>query len=102
MLVLPVLLPALTVTELVLAPLQMPFTSRLIEQFPPPFSAPFERLTVEEPAVAVTFPPPQSPNWLFGVATTSPTGRLSVKLIPDSANTLFGLWMSNESDVVPN
>ena len=49
------------------------------------------RLIAEEPAVAVMVPPPQVPLNPLGVATTSPNGRVSVKLIPLSAVARLGL-----------
>jgi hypothetical protein len=60
------------------------------------------RLTVPEPAVAVIVPPPQVPLNPFGVATTNPVGRLSVKATPVSA-TVFatGLVRVKVKVVVP-
>ena len=63
-------------------------------------SVPAERLTLDEPAVAVAVPPHVLLR--FGVdATTNPAGRLSVKAIPFSVTLVFGLVMLNVSDVVP-
>src|SRR3954471_11318360 len=59
-----------------------------------------ERLTEPEPATAVTVPL-QVVLSPFGVATTRPAGRLSVKATPVSAIVVFGLLMSNVSEVVP-
>jgi hypothetical protein len=60
------------------------------------------KLTVEDAAVAVIAPPPQEPASPFGVDTTSPAGRLSVKATPVSA-ILFaaGFVMVKLRDVDP-
>jgi hypothetical protein len=49
-----------------------------------------ERLTTPVVCVAVIVPPPQLPVSPFGVATTSPDGKLSVKLTPFSPTVVFG------------
>ena len=73
----------LTVTLLFFTPVVVPWT--LTETVQLAFGARLapERLTVEEPAVAVAVPP----HVLFrleGVATTKPAGRLSVNATPVS------------------
>src|SRR5437899_5672730 len=55
------------------------------------------RLIEPEPATAVAVPP-QVLFRLFGVATTSPAGRLSVKATPLRVTFVFGLVMLNVSD----
>src|SRR5260221_13795688 len=61
-----------------------------------------DRLTVPEPATAVIVPPPQLPVRPFGVATTKPAGRLSVKATPVSGMVLAtGLVMVKLKLVVP-
>src|SRR5258708_4449753 len=54
---------------------------------------PLLRVMVLLPAVAVTVPLPQAPVSPFGVATTTPAGRLSVNAIPLSALAVFGFVM---------
>src|SRR5258708_14939714 len=49
---------------------------------------PLARLTVPDPATAVAVPPHPVLTSPFGVATTRPTGRLSVNAIPVSAMVL--------------
>jgi hypothetical protein len=44
-----------------------------------------ERLTVPEPAVAVIAPAPHEPVRPFGLETTNPAGKLSVKATPAAA-----------------
>jgi len=63
-------------------------------------SVPADKLAVPEPASAVVVPP-QVLVRLFGVATASPAGKLSVKPKPVSGTPVFGLFMLNVSDVVP-
>src|SRR5882672_186825 len=48
-----------------------------------------DRLTELEPATAVMVPPPHEPVRPFGVATTKPAGRLSVKATPVSEMVLI-------------
>src|SRR5215467_791736 len=61
-----------------------------------------DRLTPPLPATAVMVPPPHDPLRPFGVATTSPAGRLSVKPTPvREAAPPLGLAMVKLSDVVP-
>lgn len=63
-------------------------------------SVPAERLTLDEPAVAVAVPPHVLLR--LGVeAMTNPAGKLSVNAMPLSATFVFGLVMLNVSDVVP-
>jgi hypothetical protein len=49
------------------------------------------RLTLDDPAVAVMLPPPQDPVRPLGVATTSPAGKASVKPTPLSDGPTLGL-----------
>ena len=65
-----------------------------------PSAAP-ESEIVPEPAVAVMVPPPHDPVRPFGVATTSPAGRGSLKPIFESDAPELGFCTVNESDVVP-
>jgi hypothetical protein len=80
-----------TVTLLFFTPAVEPSTSIEKVQDPFPTSVAPDRFTVEVPAVAVMVPPPQLPVNPFGVATTSPEGRLSVKAMP--VNTVPGLGL---------
>jgi len=59
-----------------------------------------DRLAEVAPAVAVALPPQLFVN-PFGVATTSPAGRLSVKASPVSDAPVLGLPTVKVSDVVP-
>src|SRR6185312_3012579 len=73
----------LTVTLLFLTPPVVPCTFTETVQVAPGAKVAPERLTADEPAAAVAVPP----HVLFrfgGVATTKPTGRLSVNAIPFS------------------
>lgn len=81
-----------TVTLLFLTPAVEPcmFTENV--QDPPPVSDAPERLTMEDPATAVIVPPPQLPVNPFGMATTKPAGKLSVKEM--SANVVLVLGLS--------
>jgi hypothetical protein len=60
------------------------------------------RLTLAEPAAAVMVDTPQDPLRPFGVATTNPAGKASVKAMPFKP-TVFaaGLLMVKLSEVVP-
>lgn len=61
-----------------------------------------ERLTEDEPAVAVIVPPPHDPIRAFGVATSRPAGSESAKATPVSEMLLAtGLVIEKLSDVVP-
>ena len=82
----------LTVTLLFFTPAIVPFTLTEMTHELLVVSVPFVRLIVFDPAVAVTVPP-QAPLTLGGVATTSPPGSVSVKLIPVSVGPVFGLLM---------
>src|SRR5215813_4974164 len=62
-------------------------------------SAPPDRLTEPEPAVAVTAPP-QVLLRPLGVATTRPAGSESVKATPVRASVLLGLLILKVSEVV--
>jgi hypothetical protein len=90
----------LTVTELFFTPAVVPCTFTETVQLALAANVPAERLMLPEPAVAVAVPP-QVLLSAFGVATTNPAGRLSVKAIPVSAKLVFGLVMVNVREVVP-
>src|SRR5207244_13407265 len=78
------------------------FTGKLT--LAPAASEPPERLTVPEPAVAVTVPPPRLPLMRvkpLGVDTTRPAGRLSVNDSPVRLVEPFGLVMVKVRLVVP-
>jgi hypothetical protein len=64
-------------------------TTTLIAQVPPAASVPFASETAAEPDTAVTLPPHVFDK-PFGVATTSPTGNVSVKATPVSTVDAFG------------
>src|SRR5216684_3073989 len=64
-------------------------------------SVPPDKLTVPLPATAVIVPLPQLPVSPFGVATTKPAGRLSVKATPLRATLVFGFVMVKLSEVEP-
>lgn len=82
-----------TVTELVFKPVVVPVTLTEKVQVSPPVRVAPARLIVLEPGVAVIVPPPQEPDIPFGLATTKPPGRLSVKLTPVSDVLVLGLLM---------
>src|SRR6266700_2434964 len=63
-------------------------------------TVPPDRLTDPEPATAVAVPP-QVLDSPFGVATTRPAGRLSVKATPVSATLAFGFVMVKVNEVDP-
>jgi hypothetical protein len=76
------LLAEVTVTVLVFTPVVMPLTFTLnVHEAPIPSVAP-DREIKAEPDVAVIVPPPQEPVCSFGVPTTTPAGKVSVKLMP--------------------
>lgn len=74
-----------TVTLLSLIPSVEPSTSTENVQVAPAASVAPDRLTVDEPDVAVIVPPPQLPVCPFGVATMRPMGNVSVKATPVKA-----------------
>jgi len=77
------------VTELFFTPAVVPVTLTDTVQDALEARVPAERLTVEDPAVAVAVPP--QVLFRFGVAaTTRPAGRLSVNARPVSARLVFG------------
>ena len=84
-------LSELTVTLLFLTPAVRPVTLTLKLQEAPPARLASANWTNELPAVAVIVPPPQDPISPLGVATISPTGRLSTKPTVDKAAVAFGL-----------
>lgn len=92
---------AVTVTLLFLTPPVVAVTFTLKVQEAEAASVPPVRLTEDDPAVAVMVPAPQEPVRPFGVATTSPAGKLSVKATPVSELVVFGLVMVKLNEVVP-
>ena len=64
-------------------------------------SVPPDKLTLPLPATAVMVPLPQDPVSPFGVATTKPAGRLSVKATPLNATFVFGFVMVKLNEVDP-
>jgi hypothetical protein len=89
-----------TCTLLFFTPAVVPCTLTTTVQLALAAIVPALRVIEPEPAVAVTVPLQVllSP---FGVATTRPAGRVSVKATPLSATPVLGLVMVNVSDVVP-
>ncbi len=79
-----------TVTELFFTPAVVPVTFTEKVQLAAPASVAVARLTLEAPAVAVMVPPPQLPVSAFGVETTSPAGKVSVKATPARLPVAFG------------
>jgi len=75
-----------------------PVTFRLIVQEPFAARVPPVRLMEPEPAAAVVVPPQLLVN-PFGVATTKPAGRVSLKATPVSAIDAFGFEMLKVSEV---
>ncbi len=67
---------------LFLVPAVVPVTFTLNVQVPPAAIVPPERLIAPEPATAVTVPAPQVPVRPFGVETTRPVGKVSLKATP--------------------
>src|SRR5205085_9596683 len=86
-----------TCTELFFTPAVVPVTfTENVQEDPAAgdaVSVPPERLMLPLPATAVMVPLPQVPVSPFGVATTRPAGRLSVKATPLRATFVFGLLM---------
>jgi hypothetical protein len=89
-----------TCTELFFTPAVVTWTFNDTVQEPLAATEPPERLAEPAPATAVAVPP-QLLLRLFGVATTIPAGKLSVKATPVSAIPVFGLVMVRVSEVVP-
>jgi hypothetical protein len=95
--------PSVEVTvpvTLVIAPAAVPFTLTLRVHDPLAGNVPPERLTDVEPAVAVAVPPQVFVN-PFGVATTRPPVKASVKLTPLNEFEPLGLLIVKVNDVVP-
>jgi len=90
----------LTCTLLFFTPVVVPCTAIAIVQDAPWLSDAPERLAEDAPATAVAVPLQFVVN-AFGVATTSPAGRLSVKAMPVWPVTTLGLVIVKVSDVVP-
>ena len=77
--------PSLELTtdvELVFIPVLVPITLTENEQLAPEVTAAPARLMLPPPATAAMVPPPHDPVRPFGVAMTSPAGRLSVNPTP--------------------
>src|SRR5579862_6566591 len=89
----------LTVTLLFLTPGVVPVTLTETAHEPLAAMVPPDRLTLEDPAVAVAVPP-QVLLRLGVPATTSPSGRLSVNATP-LAGDVFGLEIAKLKVVVP-
>ena len=85
---------------LTLVPDEMAVTLTVTVQLLLTAMVPADNVTLPEPAVAVTEPPQALVN-AFGVATTSPAGRLSVNAMPLSATLLLGLVIVRVRLVVP-
>ena len=60
------------------------------------------RLMLPLPGVAVMIPPPHGPVTSFSVATTRPSGSVSVKPTPVSATVAFGLLMVAQAAEPPS
>ena len=90
----------LTVTELFFTPAVLPVTLSEKLQLALGANEAAESPTLEVPATAVIVPPPQEPDNPFGVVTTRPAGRLSVKPIPVSVVAVLGLVMVKVSEVL--
>ena len=75
-----------SVVVLFLIPAVVPVTFTEKVQFAPAARTAFVKLIVPVSDVAVIVPPPHEPVRLFGLATTKPAGRLSVKLTLLSGN----------------
>src|SRR5260370_39316794 len=60
-----------------------------------------ERLMTLVACVAVIVPPPQEPVRPWGVATTRPAGKVSLKPIPLSTVVVLLFWMVKVNEVVP-
>ena len=96
--------PSFDVTALVMlfcVPEAVPVTVTENEQEALADRVAVERLTVFDPPVALIVPAPQVPLNPFGVATTSPDGKESVKPIPLKFWLVFGFDKLKVSVVVP-
>jgi hypothetical protein len=79
----------------------MPVTfTEKVQDAPSPKVAP-DRLTLFDPEAAVMVPPPQLPVRPFGVDTTRPEGKVSVKPTAVRETVAFGLMMSKLKAVEP-
>src|ERR1035437_3956560 len=94
--------PSLEVTWTLLffTPTVVPVTLTETLQLAPEASVPPARLTEPDAATAVAVPPHVFVR-AFGVATTSPAGRVSVKAMPVRLTFVFGLLMLKVRLVVP-
>jgi hypothetical protein len=99
---LPPLSKAVTVTVLFFEPALVPFTLTEKVHEAPIASVALEREMVPVPAVAVMLPPPHDPVRPLGVETATPDGKVSVKAMPVSVDTLVaGLVIVKASVLVP-
>ena len=89
-----------TWTLLFFTPSVVPCTPTAIVHEAPAARVAPDKLADEAPATAVAVPPQLVVN-PFGVATTSPAGKLSVKATPVRDAAAFGLVTVKVSDVVP-
>jgi len=89
-----------TWTLLFFAPDVVPVTLSEITQEALAASAPADSVVEDVPAAAVDVPPQELAR-LFGVATTTPAGNVSVNATPVSATLEFGFVMLKVSEVVP-
>ena len=90
----------LTCTLLFFTPAVVPCTFIVTVHDALAASVPADKLPEDEPATAVAVPPHVLLK-LFGVATTSPAGRLSVNAIPLNVTPAFGFVIVKVSEVVP-
>ena len=96
----PVSVALIAPVVLVLTPAVVPVTFTTMMQEPLAASVPPERLMEPEPAAAVTAPP-HTPVRPFGLETTSPEGKLSVKAMPLRDCDVFGLLIVKVRLVLP-
>jgi hypothetical protein len=89
-----------TCTLLFFTPAVVPVTFTETAQDALAASVPADRLAEPDPATAVEVPP-QVLVKAFGVAITSPAGRLSVNASPVSASAVFGFVTLNVREVEP-
>lgn len=89
-----------TVTLLSLIPSVEPSTFTEKVQDVPAASVAPDRLTIDEPDVAVIIPPPQLPVSPFGVATRRPVGSVSMKETPVNAVSVSELVIVKLNEVV--
>jgi hypothetical protein len=97
----PLSVEEMTPVVLLITPALVPFTETLKLQDALAARVAPDKLTEEEPGVAVIVPPPQVPASPLGVEITSPAGSESVKAMPLSEIVVFGLLMLKVSEVEP-